>query len=117
MADKLHGWLKDLKGGSELRVPLGDGEGYLQSCPHLLSDSDNIRLYTLKYREPLGEDALWQSSECVRLFIHIWNKNHGKFVVSELVRAIINDETIHRQRLAQLARKRVDGVHGARELL
>ena len=63
VADKLPGWLKELGGGSELRVPLGDGEGYLQSCPHLLSDSDNIRLYTLKYREPLGEDALWQSSE------------------------------------------------------
>lgn len=111
VADKLHGWLKDLKGGSELRVPLGDGEGYLQSCPHLLSDSDNIRLYTLKYREPLGEDALWQSSECVRLFIHIWNKNHGKFVVSELVRAIINDETIHRQRLAQLFKIRTEDLN------
>lgn len=110
-ADKLPGWLKELGGGSELRVPLGDGVGYLQSCPHLLSDSDNLRLYTLKYREPLGEDALWQSSECVRLFIHIWNKNHGKFVVSELVRAIINDETIHRQRLAQLFKIRTEDLN------
>ena len=111
VADKLPGWLKELGGGSELRVPLGDGVGYLQSCPHLLSDSDNLRLYTLKYREPLGEDALWQSSECVRLFIHIWNKNHGKFVVSELVRAIINDETIHRQRLAQLFKIRTEDLN------
>ena len=111
VADKLPGWLKELGGGSELRVPLGDGVGYLQSCPHLLSDSDNLRLYTLKYREPLGEDALWQSSECVRLFIHIWNKNHGKSVVSELVRAIINDETIHRQRLAQLFKIRTEDLN------
>ena len=108
---RLPGWLKELRCGSSLRVPLADGTGYLQSCPHLLSDSDNLRLYTLKYREPLGEDALWQSSECVRLFIHIWNKNHGKFVVSELVRAIINDETIHRQRLAQLFKIRTEDLN------
>lgn len=108
---RLPGWLKELRCGSSLRVPLADGTGYLQSCPYLLSDSGNLRLYTLKYREPLGEDALWQTSECVRLFIHIWNKNHGKFVVSELVRAIINDEAIHRQRLAQMFKIRIEDLN------
>lgn len=111
IAEKLPGWLKSLKGGVKLRVPLGDGTGYLQSCPHLLNDSDNLRLYTIKYREPLSEDALWQASECVRLFIHIWNKNHGEFVISELVRAIINDEPVHKQRLAQLFRVRIQDLN------
>ncbi|MGI6027059.1 MAG: PucR family transcriptional regulator [Candidatus Scatomorpha sp.] len=111
IADQLPGWLKELGSGSKCKVPLGDGEGYLQSCPYLMGDSDNLRLFILKYREPLPEDTLWQASECVRLFIHIWNKNHGKFVISELVRAIINDEPVHKQRLAQMFRVRIQDLN------
>lgn len=111
IADRLPAWLKQLGGGSKCKVPLGDGEGYLQSCPHLMDDSDNLRLFIIKYREPLHDDTLWQASECVRLFIHIWSKNHGKFVISELVRAIINDEPVHKQRLAQMFRVRVQDLN------
>lgn len=114
VADQLPGWLRELGSGSKCKVPLGDGEGYLQSCPYLLGDSDNLRLFILKYREPLPEDTLWQASECVRLFIHIWNKNHGEFVISELVRAIINDEPVHKQRLAQLFRVRIQDLNQMR---
>ena len=111
VADHLLDWLKELGSGGQIQVPLGDGEGYLQSCPYLMGDSDNLRLFILKYREPLSEDTLWQASECVRLFIHIWNKNHGKFVISELVRAIINDEPVHKQRLAQMFRVRIEDLN------
>lgn len=111
IADQLPTWLKQLGGGSKCKVPLGDGEGYLQSCPHLVDDSDNLRLFILKSREPLHDDALWQASECVRLFIHIWNKNHGKFVISELVRAIINDEPVHKKRLAQMFKVNVQDLN------
>ena len=110
VSERLPDWLKELGGESVCKVPLGDGEGYLQSCSHLLDDLDNLRLYTLKFREPLADDILWQASECVRLFIHIWNKNHGKFVISELVRAIINDEPVHKQRLAQMFRVRIQDL-------
>lgn len=103
-------WLKELGSESMREVPLGDGEGYLQSCYYLLDDLDNLRLYILKYREPMPDDTLWQASECVRLFIHIWNKNHGKFVISELVRAIINDEPVHKQRLAQMFKVRIQDL-------
>ena len=111
ITDQLPVWLKELGGSNQIRVPLGDGEGYLQSCPYLSGDSDNLRLFILKYREPLSEDMLWQASECVRLFIHIWNKNHGKFVISELVRAIINDEPVHKQQLAQMFRVRIEDLN------
>ena len=111
IADRLPSWLKQLGGGNRCKVPLGDGEGYLQSCPHLVDDSDNLRLFILKSREPLHDDALWQASECVRLFIHIWNKNHGKFVISELVRAIINDEPVHKKRLAQMFKVNVQDLN------
>lgn len=111
IADQLPGWLRELGSGNKCKVPLGDGEGYLQRCPYLLGDSDNLRLFILKYRDPLPEDTLWQASECVRLFIHIWNKNHGEFVISELVRAIINDEPVHKQRLAQLFKVRIQDLN------
>ena len=111
VSEKLPGWLKELGSDSMRKVPLGDGEGYLQNCSYLLGDLDSFRLYILKYREPLTDDTLWQASECVRLFIHIWNKNHGKFVISELVRAIINDEPVHKQRLAQMFRVRIQDLN------
>lgn len=111
IADQLPAWLKQLGRDSKCKVPLGEGEGYLQSCPRLIDDSDNLELLVLKYREPLHDDILWQISECVRLFIHIWDKDHGKFVISELVRAIINDEPVHKQRLAQMFHVKVQELN------
>lgn len=107
IAKQLPGWLEELNGSSKMKVPLGDEGGYLQSCPNLLNDSEDLRLFILKYQEPLPENTLWQASECVRLFIHIWDKNLGKLLVSELVRAIINDDSIHKEYLAQLFRVRI----------
>ena len=94
--------LKKAENQEGIEVPVGDGAAYLQKCPALLDDMDDMRLYIMKYGEPLPNDMLWQSSEVVRLFIHIWNKNHGKFVTSELIRAIINDEPLKMNRLSKL---------------
>lgn len=85
-----------------MKLTVGDGTGYLQHCPALLENADSFELYTFKYNEPLSREALWQASEFVQLYSHIWNKNLGKFVTSELVQAIIDDDPLKMNRLADL---------------
>lgn len=106
IAERLSGqvpaWIKKMASNTRFPVPLEDTTGWLYRCPTLLSDSDDLQLYLLKFDEQLTDDILWQSSELIRLFIHIWNKNHGKFVTSELVRAIINGNQLQMNRLAEV---------------
>ena len=90
----------------ELEVELGGGTAYLQRCPHLLDNSD-MRLFVISYGSRTTPDMLWQCSECVRLFIQIWNKDRGRFVISELVRAIINDDPLQKDQLAKIFNVRV----------
>ena len=82
--------------------PLGEGIIYIQKCPSLLNDMNDLQLYLLKFGDPVSDDLLWQASEVVRLYVHIWNENHGKLVTSELIRAIINDEPLTMNRLSKL---------------
>lgn len=90
-----------------VRIPLDEGEGYLQHCPTLLENEDGFDLYTFKHNEPLSQEDLWQASEFVQLYSHIWNKDLGKFVTSELVRAIIDDDPLKMRRLADLFQNNV----------
>lgn len=90
---------------------LGSSDVYIQKCPSLLNETDDLQLYLVKFGEPLSDDFLWQSSEVVRLYIHIWNENHGKLVASELIRAIINDEPLVMNRLAKLFHIRVSDLN------
>lgn len=101
VSENMSAWMKKAAGNPRLEVPVGDRTGWLYRCPALLNDSDDLQVYLLKFDEDLREDTLWQASELVRLFIHIWNKDHGKFVTSELVRAIINGNQLQMNRLAE----------------
>ena len=107
----LQEYLKKTPDRQEAQLSLGEAPVYLQRCPALLDDADSSRLYLLKYGEPLSSDALWQASEVVRLFIHIWNQNHGRLMTSELIRAIINDEPLNMNRLARLFRIQVSDLN------
>lgn len=100
--EKLDTWILGMKKAVQISVPLGEGTGFIHHCPRLSNDDEEADIYLLKYGEPLSEDVLWQSSELVRLFLHIWDQNHGKFVTTEIIRAIINDETVQMNRLSQL---------------
>lgn len=95
-------WICNLEEDQPLRLSLGESDYYLQSCPVLSDDPGEYHIYLLKNKEPLSEDTLWQTSESIRLFIHIWNKNYGKLVTTEIVRAIIHDDALQMNRLSQL---------------
>ena len=80
LREKLPRWFGELGAGGQMEIALAGGSAYLQSCPQLFDDADNMRLYTISFGTPLSPNILWQCSECVRLFINIWNKDRGKFV-------------------------------------
>lgn len=102
VSENVPAWIRKVGSNGRFPVPLDDKTGFLYRCPTLLNDSDDLHLYLLKFDELLTDDILWQASELIRLFIHIWNKNHGKFVTAELVRAIINGNQIQMNRLAEV---------------
>ena len=102
VSDNVPDWIKKVAGSNRIPVPLEGKTGWLYRCPTLLNDSDDLHLYLLKFDELLTDDILWQASELIRLFIHIWNKNHGKFVTAELIRAILNGNQIQMNRLAEV---------------
>ncbi len=47
-------------------------------------------------------DECKQSAEIVRLFINIWSQNEGNERITELMKAILNDEPIKMRRLAEI---------------
>lgn len=100
--ENLGGWLRRLRDHDSISVPLGEGTGCLQRCPILSNDAEEYRVYLLRFKDPLPEDVLWQTSELFRLFINIWNKNPGRLVTTEIVRAIINDDVVQMTRLSQM---------------
>ena len=94
--------LQKMQGEQAVKISYDDGAGYLQHCPTLLEGKEGFDLYTFKYNELLSREDLWQASEFVQLYSHIWNKDLGKLVTSELVRAIIDDDPLKMRRLADL---------------
>jgi len=102
ISDRVPAWIKTSAGGTRLELPFSDATGCLYRCPTPPHDSDDLQLYLLHFGEMLTDDILWQASELLRLFIHIWDKDHGKFVTSELVRAIINGSQLQMNRLAKV---------------
>lgn len=91
-----------MQGEQAVKISYDDGANYLQHCPTLLEGKEGFDLYTFKYNELLSREDLWQASEFVQLYSHIWNKDLGKLVTSELVRAIIDDDPLKMRRLADL---------------
>lgn len=100
--EKIDTWILGMKNVGKISVPLGEGRGHLHRCPRLSNDKEEPDIFLLKYGEELSEEVLWQSSELVRLFLHIWDSNRGKFVTTEIIRAIINNETLQMNRLSNL---------------
>ena len=102
LSKELKKQLQKMQGEQAVKISYDDGANYLQHCPTLLEGKEGFDLYTFKYNELLSREDLWQASEFVQLYSHIWNKDLGKLVTSELVRAIIDDDPLKMRRLADL---------------
>ena len=102
LSKELKKQLQKMQGEQAVKISYDDNVSYLQHCPTLLEGKEGFDLYTFKYNELLSREDLWQASEFVQLYSHIWNKDLGKLVTSELVRAIIDDDPLKMRRLADL---------------
>ncbi len=81
----------------------GDDSWWIQRFPIVAAQGPTMYLYALRENGiPVDEDTLRQACDVVHLFVNIWSRRHGEFVVSELVRAILKDESIKMRRLAKM---------------
>lgn len=93
-------WLGQMGSGSYLAVEINQVRAYLQYCPPLLADAENFKLYVLKYDEALDREILFQASDLIQLYSHIYNRNLGRQVTSELVKAIVDNDPLKMKRLS-----------------
>lgn len=100
--EQLADQLKLMKDSGLLKTEMAGNDGYLQQCPVLMENGEDLLLFIFKFSETLSRNDLWQSSELIQLYSHIWNDNLGKVVTSELVRAIIEDEPLKMKHLSDL---------------
>ena len=75
-----------------------------------LQETAPLQLIIIKREDQLDAQTLMQIFEVVKLFIEIYNNRHGKVVISELVRAIMQDEPLKMRRLAEYFNLNVEAI-------
>ena len=73
--------------------------------------ADALELYVIKDGGLLPADVIRQAVELVRLAISLWNSSHADVQISELIRAILQDEPLKMRRLADLFHIDVASIH------
>lgn len=94
---------------SHLPVPGGEPVVYplvpdclLYRYPIVSRQASGLELYLLKENEPLDSELLRQTVELVQLAVNIWGQQQTEEVITELVRAIMQDEPFKMRRLAAM---------------
>ncbi len=84
-------------------VPVPSLPGALLYRAQISTESGRgLELYIIRESEKLPELILQQSVEIVRLAVRLWSQQHDRAVISELVKAILQDEPMKMKRLAEL---------------
>lgn len=63
---------------------------------------ESIHLYMFKENQPLTENMVEQTSEVVQMFMNLWEQNYEAVNTQELVKAILNDESVKMRRLGAI---------------
>lgn len=68
-----------------------------------IKNGNRSHLYLLLVKEngELPRNIYWQAAEVVQLFIRVWSQGHGDVGKDELMKAILMDEQVKTQRLAE----------------
>lgn len=93
------------------KIHMADSEYCRYHFPISLPDSRHMELFIFKEGEPLTEAASAQVVEAVQLAVNIWSTQHDEIVVTELVRAILQDEPLRMRRLASVFHVDVESIH------
>ena len=73
--------------------------------------TSGLELYLLKEKGPLSAELLKQTVELVQLAVNIWGQHQPEEVMTELVRAIMQDEPLKMRRLAGMFHIDVVSIH------
>lgn len=73
--------------------------------------NQKMELFLIKEGIPLSQTLIEQAADIVRLSFNIWSKSHGVVVISELIRAILQDDPIKMRRLADIFHIDISTIH------
>jgi len=82
--------------------PVSFQEGLLYGSGIGTEGGRGLELFIIRENGPLPELILRQAAETVQLAVGLWSRQHDRAVISELVKAILQDEPIRMRRLADL---------------
>lgn len=78
-----------------------------------IRNGNQTHLYLLVVREngDLSRSLCWQAAEAVQLYIRVWSQGHGNVGKDEILKAILMDEQVKMQRLADSMQFDVSAIH------
>lgn len=98
----IHMNIKNFPRQYSLISPVSSQEGLLYGAGIGTEGGRGLELFFIRESEPLPELVLRQAAETVQLAVGLWSRQHDRAVISELVKAILQDEPIKMRRLADL---------------
>ncbi len=90
------------KENSFISIAYGEETLHINNQHIFIDNSSGMNLIIGSIKQDFSLDSCKQSSEIIRLFINIWSKNEGNEKITELMKAILNDEPIKMRRLADI---------------
>lgn len=97
--------------GQERNVCIAASEYILSRYSVQLHKNRHMELFLFKEGDPLSEAVKQQVVEAVQLAVNIWSTKHDEVDMTELVRAILQDEPMKMRRLADIFHIDVASIH------
>ncbi|MBC1442856.1 PucR family transcriptional regulator [Listeria seeligeri] len=69
-----------------------------------------MHLFMMKEKDTLTSDIAMQISEVVQVFMNLWGKNYVEISTAELMKAILNDESLKMRRLGKILNVDVSSI-------
>ncbi|MBR6700699.1 MAG: PucR family transcriptional regulator ligand-binding domain-containing protein [Firmicutes bacterium] len=83
----------------------------IYSFPIIPDNDPPMKLLLIKEGAPLSQRLQAQISDIVRISVNIWGKGHSTIALQELIRAILQDDPIKMNRLADIFRINISEIH------
>ena len=75
---------------------------FIARRPILQDGIASINLYIVKEKVALAKDTAIQLAEVIQVFMNLWGKHYEEISNAELMKAILNDESVKMRRLAKI---------------
>ncbi|EIA20772.1 PucR family transcriptional regulator [Listeria fleischmannii] len=85
-------------------------ELYITKRPLMQEGVKMLQLFIMKENEALTEELVLQMTEVVQVFMNLWGEKYSEISTSELVKAILNNESVKMRRLANILGIDVSGI-------